>query len=144
MGNFTHATTLHSAYDDRTEVVEALVDTGATFSSVPAPVLDRLGVTPHRTVRLRLANGEVEQRAIGHVTVDLNGESDDTICVFRDPDSPAAIGAVTLEVFLPPDDPVEQRLVPITCHSEFRRGIWGGVSSRRELCNKLAIRDTRG
>ena len=73
MGNFTQAITLHSAYDDRTEAVEALVDAGATFTSVPAPILEQLGIIPHRTVRLRLANGEVEQRAIGHVTVDVNG-----------------------------------------------------------------------
>ena len=44
MGTFTHTITLISTPGEARETVEALVETGAAFSSVPAPVLERLGV----------------------------------------------------------------------------------------------------
>ena len=63
MGTFTHPITLYS--DDRgvAETVDPLVDTGATFLTMPADLLDRLGVEPFQSVTLRLANGEVERKA---------------------------------------------------------------------------------
>ena len=60
MGTFTHPITLHAASGERTETLDALVDTPATFTTAPAPVLERLGIQPHRTVRLRLANRHIE------------------------------------------------------------------------------------
>ena len=41
------------------EPVEVMVDTGATFTTVPAQVLNRLGVSPQRTMPVRLADGTV-------------------------------------------------------------------------------------
>ena len=113
MGTFTHPITLHSPDGSTSEVVEALVDTGATFTSIPAPILEQLGVVPHRTVRLRLANGNVELRPIAEIRVELDGESDTILCVSGDPNAPAVIGAHALEVFLLRVDPVEMRLAPV-------------------------------
>ena len=89
------------------------MDTGATFTSVPAPVLERLGVVPHRTVALRLANGVVEHLPVGRVRARLDGAEEIIICVFGEADAPSAIGAVTLETFLLAVDPVIQSLVPV-------------------------------
>ena len=113
MGTFTHPITLYSASGDRSETLEALVDTGATFSSVPTPVLEGLGIVPERTVELRLANGQIDRRAIGEARAELNGVSATIICVFGDPNAPPVIGAITLEIFLLSVDPVERRLVPV-------------------------------
>jgi predicted aspartyl protease len=113
LGTFTYPITLHSATGGNSEEVEALVDTGSTFSVLPATTLERLGIAPHRSVRLRLANGVVEERRIGNVTAEINGDSQSIICVFGEADSPAIIGAVTLESFLLGVDPVEQRLLPV-------------------------------
>ena len=113
MGTFTHPIVLHSVSGDRTEVVEALVDTGASFTTVPAPVLDRLGIIPERTVRSRLADGRTDQRAIGEVRVELGEDVATVICVFEEPDAPATIGAHTLETFLLGVDPIGRRLVPV-------------------------------
>lgn len=110
---FTHPITLHAASEDYSEELEALVDTGSTFTSVPAPVLRRLGIASLGIVSLRLANGQVERRTISEVRAHLNGEARTIICVFSDPDAPAVIGAHTLEGFLLSVDPVEQRLVPV-------------------------------
>jgi len=112
MGAVTHSISLISD-SGRTETVEALVGTGSTFTSVPATVLERLGVVPQRTVRLRLANGQVEEQRIGRLLAQLDGMQESIICVFGPPGSPPVIGAHTLEAFLLGVDPVEQRLVPV-------------------------------
>ena len=112
MGTFTHTITLMSD-SGLAETVEALVDTGATFSAVPAEVLQRLGVIPHREVRLRLASGQIHDQRIGRLLARIDGVQESIICVFGEPGSPAVIGAHTLEAFLLGVDPVEQRLVPV-------------------------------
>ena len=47
------------------ETVDALVDTGATHSIIPAELLHRLGVQPEHTIRLRLADGGLIERPVG-------------------------------------------------------------------------------
>ena len=117
MGTFTHPITLISLEGDRSETVEALVDSGSTFTSVPAPLLERLGVRPHRTVRLRLADGRVDERQVGRVLAELDGLQEQILCAFGAPGDLPAIGALTLETFLLAIDPVEKRLVPV-------EGLW--------------------
>ena len=113
MGTFTQGITLKSASGNGAETLEALVDTGSSFTMVPAAVLERLGVEPHRTVPLRLANGQRERRRIGWVRIELDGMEETTLCVFGEPGSPPIIGAHTLEGFLLAVDTLEQRLVPV-------------------------------
>ncbi len=90
----------------------ALVDTGAAFTSIPAPILECLGVAPKRRIQLRLANGDLVEEALGEVTAELDGVRATILCLFSPPDAPALIGAHTLEAFLLMVDPVEQKLVP--------------------------------
>ena len=112
MGTFTHPITLIAASGPETETVEALVNTGATFTSMPSPILERLGVAPVRRIRLGLANSEIVERSMGEVLAQLDGEKSTIWCVFSPPSAPALIGAHTLEAFLLSVDLVEQRLVP--------------------------------
>ena len=117
MGTFSQPITLISTTGDETETLDAIVDTGATFTAAPIAVLERLGVEAIRTVTLRLANGELERRRIGEVKARLNSVEHTIVCVFGEPGTPAVIGAVTLETFLLAIDPVAQRLVPV-------EGLW--------------------
>ena len=112
MGTFTHAITMFDPSSQRSETVEATVDTGATFTLVPTPVLERLGVSPDRHVRFRQANGQVIDRPLGEVIAQLDGVRGTVMCLFGLPDDPPVIGAHTLEGFLLAVDPVEERLVP--------------------------------
>lgn len=113
MGTFNHPITLISPVSDRAETLDGLVDTGATFSSAPAQALSGLGVSPQRTIRLRLADGRIVQHEVGELLVELDGVRATVICIFGPDGSPALIGAHTLEAFLLAVDPVEQRLVPV-------------------------------
>ena len=111
MGTFFHHIRLIAA-SGKSETLEALVDTGAAFTTVPSPVLERLGVKPHRTVKLRLADGQVVEWRLGRVLAEIDGLQEETLCVFGSADAPPVIGAHTLQAFLLGVDPVEHRLVP--------------------------------
>lgn len=114
MGTFTHLITLYSASGEASETLEALVDTGSSFTTMPAPILERLGIARFATIRLRLATGQVVERDIGEAVVELNGLPRRTvICVFGDRDAPPSIGAQTLETFLLGVDPDQKQLVPL-------------------------------
>ena len=110
MDTFNQPITLLSATDS--QMVGAVVDTGSTFTIVPAPVLKRRGVIPQRSVTLRLVTDALEERAIGWVTAQSDGPEENIIRVFGGLDSPAVIGTMTLETFLLAVDSVDQRYDP--------------------------------
>lgn len=92
--------------------VIALVDTGATFTQIPATLLQNLGVLPTETVRFRLANGSTLQRAIGETQVRIEGQIVNTVVVFGEDNADALLGVYTLERALLAVDPAGQRLIP--------------------------------
>src|SRR5436190_1393280 len=52
-----HADLVNAAQATRSVEIEALVDTGATMLALPEDVVQKLGVTPHGTRRVRDARG---------------------------------------------------------------------------------------
>jgi len=93
--------------------LEALVDTGATFSWVPESILRDLGHQPGRSEEFETADGRVLSRGVGEVPVRLDGKVLTTQCVFADEGSDPVLGAVTLEQFLLAPDPIHKKLVPV-------------------------------
>lgn len=116
MGTFTKQLTLRGAASNgaepRSATVDALVDTGALFSSAPADLLESLGVTRLRTMPVRFADGELRQVPIGEVEAEIDGERMPILCFFGAKDVPPLLGAHALEAFLLVVDPVEQKLIP--------------------------------
>lgn len=112
MGTFLHPITLIGPAGDLT--TDALVDTGATFTLLPRPDLERLGVQPIRTEPFEFADGRVERYELGVATARLNGKEAPTLCVFGEPGAQALLGAYTLEGLMLGVDPVRRRLVPLT------------------------------
>jgi len=94
------------------EPLEALVDTGATYTMVPAPRLARLGVVPHVQAEFELADGRRVARDIGRTWIRIDGRAELTLVVFGDPESPPLLGAYALEGFMLAVDPVDRRLIP--------------------------------
>jgi predicted aspartyl protease len=111
MGTFFHSIRL-IAPSGAVESLEALVGTGAMFTVIPAPILERLGVRPFDTIPVRFASGQTERWPIGQLEAELDGRRRPIICLFGSPDAPPLIGAHTLEAFLVTVDPAEQKLVP--------------------------------
>ncbi len=113
MGTFRYPIVLYSSDGTRSHRIEALVDTGATYTWVPRSVLEDLGHTPSFRQRLRLANGSIIERDGCEVVVEIDGARRTTVVIFGDPASEALLGAVTLEQFSLAPDPVARRLVPV-------------------------------
>lgn len=113
MGAFRHTIEIEAADGISFESVEALVDTGATYTWIPRPALERLGIEPSLGRRLQTADGRIIERDGAQVPVRINNESLMTICIFGDPGSHPLLGAVTLEEFGLGVDPINRRLVPV-------------------------------
>jgi len=114
MGTFTKRVTLYGTNGSAPPslTVDALVDTGALFSSAPSDVLEALGVQPLPTMPVRFADGELREVPIGEVEAEIDGRRMPILCFFGAKDVPALLGAHALEAFLLSVDPVEQKLVP--------------------------------
>jgi predicted aspartyl protease len=56
---------------ERFEQIEAIVDTGSTFTATPRALLHRLGVVPVRRQRFRIASGAVIESDVGDAMVRL-------------------------------------------------------------------------
>ena len=113
MGAFHETIGLAARPDGPPEEVVALVDTGATYTLVPAPTLRRLGVEPIGRQTFLIADGSRVEREVGWLLVRIGGEESLTVVVFGDEDAEPLLGAVTLEEFGLGVDPVRRRLVPV-------------------------------
>jgi len=93
--------------------VELLVDTGATYTVLPASLLRELGVEGQRLARLRLAGGRVVEGWVGEVGIEVGGRrASATPAVFGD-EGIYLLGSVTMEQLGLAPDPVEKRLKPV-------------------------------
>lgn len=113
MGAFHETIGLAARPGGPPEEIAALVDTGATYTLVPAPILRRLGVEPIRRQTFLIADGSRVEREVGWLLVRIGGEESPTVVVFGDEDAEPLLGAVTLEEFGLGVDPVGRRLVPV-------------------------------
>ncbi len=94
------------------EPVQVMVETGATFTTVPTEVLRRLGVSPQRSMPARLADGTIIEDQVSDTIIRLEGQTFYTPVTFGKEGEPNLLGVVALETALLAVDPVDQRLVP--------------------------------
>jgi predicted aspartyl protease len=112
VGTFTVELEVGDPRGERWERIEALVDTAASYTVVPAPLLRQLGVEPHTSDRFRMADGRVNEEEIGRTWVRLNGVSEITLIVFGSEDATPLLGAYTMEGLRLAPDPVWQASRP--------------------------------
>ncbi len=97
----------------RWEAVSALADSGSSYTWLPAPFLERLGVARARQLEFETADGRIISRDVGRTWARIDGRSVITLIVFGDEGSAPLLGAYTLEGLLLAVDPVNRRLVPV-------------------------------
>ena len=114
MGTFTWPLRVSDMDGQRSTEIEATVDTGAAYTTLPGRLLRELGVQRVGQRRFLLADGRRIYLDFGQAWVTIDGESVVTIVVFGENDGPPLLGAYTLEGLGLAVDPVEQRLVPAT------------------------------
>lgn len=113
MGTFRVEIEVGDREGQRYERVTVLVDTGATYTSVPRPLLESLGIVPHGRATFVLADERQVQLDIGRARVRVDGQDELTLVVFAEAGTEPLLGAYALEGLLLAADPVRRRLVPV-------------------------------
>jgi predicted aspartyl protease len=93
--------------------VDALIDTGASFTWLPADILDGLRIRREHRRRFEFADGRSEYYDTGVAWVKLDGWEGQTPVVFGDIGSMPLVGCATLDDFSLAVDPVNERLLPV-------------------------------
>ncbi len=97
----------------RFQAVDALVDTGATNTTLPASLLESLGVTPYTTAVFELSDGRQLELGVGRTWIKVDGQQEFTQVVFAGEGTEPILGTVTLEEMGLAVDPVKRRLQPV-------------------------------
>ena len=108
MGHFHVSVQVGSRTGERFAPVDALVDTGATYTSVPRDVLDAVGVVPEEKWPFVLANGREVRYPVAWISIRMRAR---VVC--GNPGSQPILGMVTLAEFRLAVDPVNRRLVSV-------------------------------
>ncbi len=113
MGHFRVALQVGNRAGERFEPIEALVDTGATYTWIPRDVLTRLGVTPEEEWPFVLADGREVRYPVAWMLMRMGERTQPTIIVFGEPGSEPILGVFALEGFRLAADPVNRRLISV-------------------------------
>ena len=123
MGTFRVVIQIGDSRGQFWETVEALVDTGSTYTWISRQLLERLDVRPQFQREFETADGRVVHRDMATTMVRWNGETMPTLVVFGGDSDAVLLGAYTLEGFALAPDPVNHRLIRV-------RGLAMGTSER--------------
>ena len=113
MGTFNVDVEIANYTGGEFQSISALVDTGSTHATVPASVLEQLGVEPERQRPFRLADNRVVQYATGFARVRYGGDEAVVQVVFGSEDIAPCIGSTTLASMGLGVDSLQQTLVPV-------------------------------
>ena len=157
MGTFKWPVRIASTDGQQVRDIEATVDTGASFTTLPSRLLREPGVEATGKRGFLLADGRRIEMAYGEARATINGDSVTTIVVFGEDEAPPLLGAYTLEGLALAVDPEAQRLVPTHMilyqgrHSPVDRDVsqqsstsaWLRTALRLEMMPKVCTRTTR-
>src|SRR3972149_6248571 len=113
MGTFRANLEIGDPQGQRYESVEALVDTGSSYTWAPGDLLRRLGGVPQVRLEFETADGRVIERDVAQTWVRHDSNAHISFVVFGEEGSLPLLGAYTLEGFGLAPDPLRQRLVPV-------------------------------
>ena len=113
MGTFRYPVEIGTPSGTQFELVNPMVDTGATYTFVPSSLLERLNVEPIRQTGLIMADGRRMQRALGQTWIRAAGREVMTLVVFGDEDITPLLGAYALEGLGLGVDPVHSQLIEV-------------------------------
>ena len=113
MGTFAVQVQVSKPYSGEFASVDALVDTGASYSMFPSDILENIGAIVDETRAFDLADNRTVQLPIGHAEIRIAGKQIITQVVFGPIKGPSLIGATTLEGAGLAVDPMRKLLVPV-------------------------------
>ena len=95
------------------EKVEFLIDSGAVYSVVPTPILERLGIRPLAAEVFRLADGSKITRQKGLALFKYGDRIGGADVIFGEEGDSKLLGAFTLEALGLSLDPLKRNLKPL-------------------------------
>ncbi len=101
------------AKPDVTEILEFLIDSGAIYSVVPTPILEKLGIRPLTEQEFRLANGTKIVRKKGIALFKYGERIGGADVIFGEEGDSVLLGAFTLEALGLVLDPLRRELKPL-------------------------------
>ncbi len=113
MGTFSVPISIGDPQGENWIEFDALVNAGASVTSVPGSILRELGVTPVASQRFRFAQGERRRMDMGRTWISVEGREEVTLVVFNDEGTLPLLGALALEALFLGVDPVRQELIPV-------------------------------
>ena len=112
MGTFSVEFAVHSPIRNHAHIVLGLVDTGATYTTIPEEILEELGIERERTERFSWPDGTEGERDLGFAELEMDGkEGFDYIAFGSDPDI-IIIGRQTLIHMAAAADAGQKCLIP--------------------------------
>lgn len=96
-----------------TEKLEFLIDSGAIYSVVPTPILERLGIRPLAKQEFRLAEGTKVVRMKGVALFRYGDRVGGADVIFGEEGDSMLLGAFTLEALGLSLDPLRRELKPL-------------------------------
>jgi len=96
-----------------TRTLEFLIDSGAIYSVVPAPILDELGIKPIAEQQFRLADGSKITRKKGVALFKYGEAIGGADVIFGEEGDSQLLGAFTLEALGLALDPFKRELRPL-------------------------------
>ena len=111
VGTFFVDFTLWSGDGTRSLDLNGLVDTGASYTLIPAALLDDLGVVRKETLMFKLGDGSNREFDLGLADMELEGRTYPIHVVFG-PENRILLGAMALEAFALAADAKNHRLIP--------------------------------
>ena len=113
MGDFTVPVTISPMGRRTSKVVDALVDTGSTYSVMPSSLLDRMGIEKEGEEEILDAFNQVHRLPVGVVRI-AHGEKARPCLVLFGPEDQYLLGAIALESLGYMVDPIGRELISKT------------------------------
>ena len=113
MGTFSVKIEIGPIDGARYAEVDALVDTGAATTMMPASILRGLGIAPAMIQTFEYADGNRVNLDMGKASVKVDGRETPTWVIFGAEDGGALLGALTLKEAFLAVDPHDERLIPV-------------------------------
>jgi clan AA aspartic protease len=113
MGTFYVAIQVADRFRERYANIDALVDTGSSYSSLPESLLDELGIERETTRSFELADNRIVEYPLGETRMRISGREKTVPVMFAPDDTMPLVGATTLEILGLGIDPLAETLVPV-------------------------------
>lgn len=110
MGSFVVPVEVANVVNKEFQTVEALVDTGASYSKLPASLLEGMAIEPTGEEAFVLADGEVRTYAVGYALFRYGGKERPSTVIFGG-EEVFLLGAITLQELGLSVDAYNERLV---------------------------------